>query len=188
VGPLLAHVIFVTRGRKSLFLGSDLASICLEAIRESSTRVRVDLIAYCLMPDHVHMLVDVPEGVSLQRWAKTAKQLSGFRLRRKTGEPAWQVSYYDHILLREEALLDVAKYIWMNPVTAGSIRLRLIGGQGRRTCSRRPEGLQLHRGGSREEALIDVARYIWMNPVTAGLVDSPQAYRWSGPADLLAQV
>ena len=36
-----------------------------------------------------------------------------------TGDFAWQISYYDHILRREEALIDVAKYIWMNPVTAG---------------------------------------------------------------------
>ena len=34
---------------------------------------------------------------------------------------AWQRSYYDHILRREEAIQDVEHYIWGNPVQAGMV-------------------------------------------------------------------
>jgi REP element-mobilizing transposase RayT len=121
IGPLAAHVIFVARQRRSLFSSVDLASTCLVALQESIGSFGADLVAYCIMPDHAHLLVQIPEGVSLQDWARRAKQLSGFRLKRATGDFAWQISYYDHILRREEALIDVAKYIWENPVTAGLV-------------------------------------------------------------------
>jgi putative transposase len=111
VGPLAAHVIFVTRHRDSLFESPHLASLCLQAVHDSVQAFRANLFAYCVMPDHIHLLVEMPGGVWLQEWAKRAKQLSGFRLKRASGDFAWQVSYYDHVLRREEALIDVAKYI-----------------------------------------------------------------------------
>jgi putative transposase len=71
------------------------------------------------MPDHVHFLVEIDIDVSLEDLVKRFKQLSGFRLKRVTGQPAWRVSYCDHVLRREETLLDFANYIWHNPVAAG---------------------------------------------------------------------
>jgi REP element-mobilizing transposase RayT len=138
IGLLAAHAIFVTRQREPLFANAELAALCLRALEESARRLGVNIVAYCIMPDHAHVLVEIPERISLQDWAKLAKQLSGFRLKKATGDFAWQVSYYDHILRREEAL-------------------------------------------------IDVANYIWANAVKAGLASSPEAYPWSGPAELIAQ-
>jgi putative transposase len=73
------------------------------------------------MPDHVHLLVEVPEGVSLGAFVQHFKQLSSHALKRKTGLEAWQISYYDHILRNEESILDVARYIWDNPVRKGLV-------------------------------------------------------------------
>jgi REP element-mobilizing transposase RayT len=71
------------------------------------------------MPDHVHVLVTMPEGISLAAFVHDFKQRSGYELKKASGEAAWQVSYYDHILRREESVLDVARYIWDNPVKGG---------------------------------------------------------------------
>lgn len=76
------------------------------------------------MPDHAHLLVEVPEGVSLQAFVRHFKQLSGYALRRQVGFPVWQISYYDHILRDDEAMLDVARYIWDNPVRKGLVNER----------------------------------------------------------------
>jgi putative transposase len=75
--------------------------------------------AYCLMPDHLHALVAVAPNESLEDFVKVFKQVSGFRVKRLTGKPVWQTSYYDRILRREEAVVDVAAYIWDNPVKVG---------------------------------------------------------------------
>jgi REP element-mobilizing transposase RayT len=79
------------------------------------------LIAYCLMPDHVHVLVEVPENVSLKDFARYFKQVSGYALKQHLGMEAWQISYYDHILRKEENLLDAARYIWDNPIKEGIV-------------------------------------------------------------------
>jgi hypothetical protein len=50
-----------------------------------------------------------------------SKQRSGYALKKATGVFAWQISYYDHVLRKEEALLDVAQYIWDNPVKEGIV-------------------------------------------------------------------
>jgi REP element-mobilizing transposase RayT len=73
------------------------------------------------MPDHAHVLVSVPEGILLTAFVRDFKQRSGFELKKATGEPAWQVSYYDHILRKEENVADVARYVWNNPVREGLV-------------------------------------------------------------------
>jgi putative transposase len=71
------------------------------------------------MPDHVHILAQLADDTSLTKFVRLFKQLSGHRLKQESGTFAWQTSYYDHILRNDDALLDVARYIWENPVRAG---------------------------------------------------------------------
>jgi REP element-mobilizing transposase RayT len=71
------------------------------------------------MPDHAHILVEVGQDMSVSKFAHDFKQISGYRLKRATGQPAWQISYHDHILRSDEGIDRVASYIWENPVTAG---------------------------------------------------------------------
>jgi REP element-mobilizing transposase RayT len=122
LGPLAAHVILVTRLRKPLFSQPNLASECIDALERSTKKFSATVHAYCIMPDHAHVLVEVPEDVSLQQFVHHFKTISSYQLKRLTGEPHWQISYYDHILRREEALGDLAAYIWANPVKAGLVQ------------------------------------------------------------------
>jgi REP element-mobilizing transposase RayT len=71
------------------------------------------------MPDHAHLLIEIPETTSLQKFIRQFKQLSGFRLKQRTGNPAWQISYYDRVLRKEEEIGAVAEYIWYNAVKEG---------------------------------------------------------------------
>ena len=124
IGPLACSLTFVTRQRAPVFLRADLSNLCLDCLRRSSQRYGITVNAYCLMPDHAHLLVEVPERVSLGAFVRHFKQLSGYALKRKTGFEAWQISYYDHILRNEESVLDVARYIWDNPVRRGLVSER----------------------------------------------------------------
>jgi putative transposase len=121
LGPLAAHVVIVTRQRLPLFREDELAATCLKALENSTETYQAILHAYCLMPDHVHMLIEIPESVSLEAVVHHFKTTSGYSLKQMTRLPAWQTSYYDHILRSEEALENVAEYIWGNPVTAGLV-------------------------------------------------------------------
>jgi REP element-mobilizing transposase RayT len=71
------------------------------------------------MPDHLHGLLEAPADESLQDFVKLFEQVSGFGIKHLTGKLVWQVSYYDRILRKEDAIVDVAAYIWDNTVKHG---------------------------------------------------------------------
>lgn len=76
--------------------------------------------AWCIMPDHVHMLVKgASEGSNLLRFVVLFKQTTALDLSREFGVCLWQRSFYDHRLRRDDEISKVAAYIWMNPVRRG---------------------------------------------------------------------
>jgi putative transposase len=92
----------------------------------------VEVIAYCFMPDHLHVLVEAKsEDANSRKWADIFRQVSGFHFRRERGHRLWQDGDYDHILRKEDDVRAVAKYIVLNPVRAGlctaSSEYRLLG-------------------------------------------------------------
>jgi putative transposase len=95
----------------------------LRVLREESTRNWFLVKAYCLMPDHLHLLL---QGSSLN--ADLLKFINRFKQRTSYGfwalekKTLWQVSFYDHILRDEDGPADVAWYIWLNPVRGGLVK------------------------------------------------------------------
>ncbi|HBZ55361.1 MAG TPA: transposase [Syntrophobacteraceae bacterium] len=77
------------------------------------------LYAWCVMPDHIHMLVQDENVIELVRLLKGRLTIESRRL--ELGRNLWQRSFHDHALRGDEPLLDVALYIWQNPVRAGII-------------------------------------------------------------------
>jgi putative transposase len=75
------------------------------------------LYAWCIMPDHIHTLLqdkDVVEAVCLLKGRLTPEAP-----RLEPGRVLWQRSFYDHALREVESLPEAALYIWQNPVHAG---------------------------------------------------------------------
>ncbi len=75
------------------------------------------------MPDHLHLVVMVPEGVDVLSFMHHLKLRSGFLCNRPLGSsgPFWQRSYYDHVIRREEDLRAIRTYVRENPVRAGLV-------------------------------------------------------------------
>jgi REP element-mobilizing transposase RayT len=118
-GGLTAHVTLVTRLRQPLFNDESLAQICLQALDESSQRFETVFYAYCLMPDHLHLLVGVDYDATLKQFVHHFKTMSSFRLKQLTGSSPWQTSYHDRVLRREEDIATAQAYVWHNPVQEG---------------------------------------------------------------------
>ncbi len=76
--------------------------------------------AYCVMPDHMHVLVSASSDDSnLMKFVENYKQETGFAAEQRTKERLWQFKYYDRILRNSDSPESVAWYIWMNPVRNG---------------------------------------------------------------------
>jgi REP element-mobilizing transposase RayT len=84
----------------------------------------MEVLAYCFMPDHIHLLAAASDEADLPAFMRTFKQRTGYSCKKALGwdGPFWQKSYYDHILRSEERVEAVAAYIWGNPVRAGLVQ------------------------------------------------------------------
>jgi putative transposase len=111
---------FCCFGRREHFLQKDFNQYFLEKLREHSAAYQFTTPAYCLMPDHVHLLVEaLAVNSNLAPFVKAFKQATGFEFERRTGHQLWQRYYYDHVLRPKDDPNSVAWYIWLNPVRAG---------------------------------------------------------------------
>ena len=85
--------------------------------------IDMEEIAYCFMPDHVHLLVEgLSEAADALAFVHRAKQLSAYEFSKTFGQRLWQPSFNDHILRDDEATLSVVRYIFENPVRAGLVK------------------------------------------------------------------
>jgi len=77
------------------------------------------------MPDHLHLLLAGQDASSLQDFVHYFKQISGYDFKRRHASALWQISYYDHVVRRDEDVEQIAAYIWDNPVREGLVESRL---------------------------------------------------------------
>ena len=78
------------------------------------------LLAYCLMPDHLHFVTTVEDGGDLLKLVDGFKSYST-KVRRDAGGvgPLWQVSFHDRGLRTPEDVEVALRYVWDNPARVG---------------------------------------------------------------------
>jgi len=92
-----------------------------QLLQQAQSR-RFAVVAYCLMPDHAHLLLQgQSDDADLKRMVLSWNTLTGHQWRQRAGRRLWQTGYYDHVLRDGESMLGVARYILMNPVRAGLV-------------------------------------------------------------------
>jgi putative transposase len=81
---------------------------------------RYRLLAWTIMPNHVHLLATLFEGVSLPKVVQSWKARSAKRANEILGEqgPFWYRDYYDRYIRDEVHLDNCLRYIDHNPVRA----------------------------------------------------------------------
>jgi REP element-mobilizing transposase RayT len=89
---------------------------------------RYDLTAYCIMPNHVHvvltpLLKNDSEYYPLAQIMHTMKGYTAVRANRLLGRSGafWQHESYDHGVRNEDELQRIVRYVLTNPVRAGLV-------------------------------------------------------------------
>jgi putative transposase len=122
VGLQRYFLTFCTAQRRRCFVDAAVVHMALTQILRSADRFDVVVLAYCFMPDHVHLLIEaIRDDADAMAFVHQAKQRSGYIFARNGGGRLWQPSFYDHILRGDEATLPVVRYILENPVRAGLV-------------------------------------------------------------------
>lgn len=98
----------------------DCAALVVAALRKFDGQ-RYELLAWCVMPNHVHVLIRQAESWSLgpivKSWKTYTARMINRRLER-TGH-LWAADYFDRYTRDENQLIGAIRYIEANPVKAG---------------------------------------------------------------------
>jgi putative transposase len=110
----------VTNDRIKFFLDQDNADTLYKAIKWVQKRKSFDLLAYCIMPDHFHLLLTLPENDNaFSQKIRDIKRQTTFSLRKKLGISdlaVWQDRFWEHTIRDENDLNNCFNYIHYNPV------------------------------------------------------------------------
>ena len=116
------HVVTTTRGRTPVFSDPNYASVVVEAV-QFVRRERAYVLAYVVMPEHLHALLVPRDGTSISQVMQSIKGYTA-RLVNKSMDrrgPLWQRSFYDRMIRDERQLLEAVYYVHANPVLAGLV-------------------------------------------------------------------
>jgi putative transposase len=115
------HVSTTTLHRKPVFTDPEMATVVIDALRFQCSKARADLLLYCVMPDHVHLVVTITE-IDLISILRDIKSWTTHVWMKRTGQKQlWQESFHDHGVRRSERMDDLMAYIVANPVHAGLV-------------------------------------------------------------------
>ena len=122
IGRHYYSLTFVTLGRAPLFV----TRATVDCLRTQNLRAchenQFAVIAYCFMPDHLHLVVSgEADNADCKAFIKAAKQYSGYYCRRRDGRKLWERYGHDRVIRDERELAMTVRYILANPVRAGLV-------------------------------------------------------------------
>jgi REP element-mobilizing transposase RayT len=127
--PLRVHIpgaVFhvTTRGnaRRKVFLGDDDCHRFLDLLAQAVMRYDWLCYAYCLMPNHYHLVVETPSP-TLSRGMQflNATYAQSFNHQHRKVGHVVQGRFKSIIVEKESHLLELARYVALNPVRAGIV-------------------------------------------------------------------
>jgi putative transposase len=109
-------VTTVSARRRRLFQVSSNALLLLDLLQEQRARQHLELHAFVLMPDHVHLALTPSPTLSLERVLQYIK--GGFSFRLPSQQEVWQRGYDSRRLCDAHDFAAHVQYIHHNPVRA----------------------------------------------------------------------
>ena len=113
----------VTSRRNTVF--SDLAAgrIVVNELRRFQEEGAADTLAWVLMPDHLHWLLQLNRCCQLSDVIKSLKACSALAINNYHGQQGslWQRAYYDRAARKDDDVCQLARYIIANPLRAGLV-------------------------------------------------------------------
>ncbi len=114
------HVVVRGNGKQVLFEKTEDFRFYLRYLEKYSTETRVGICAYCLMPNHVHLLLHDDSGQMAAFMQKLGVTYSGYYNQKydHVGH-VFQSRYHNEPIESDRAFLCVFRYILQNPEKAG---------------------------------------------------------------------
>src|SRR3990172_9033730 len=114
-------VTSVTRDRRPVFRNPTAAELVVRELGQLRDELSSLLLAYVVMPDHIHLIVVPGAAADLSRIMQSLKGRFARLWNTKSGlgGSVWQSRYYESAVRTEAQLVRWVEYIDQNPVQAG---------------------------------------------------------------------
>lgn len=103
----------------------------IDRLRQNN-KVLVEIISFCLMPNHFHLLLKQVQDGGLQNFIRCVQNgyAKFFNTRNKRSGPLFQSAFKSVLIESNEQLLHVSRYIHLNPATSNLIKIEHLSNYG----------------------------------------------------------
>lgn len=113
-------ITVVCKNREHRFADFSIAAETCRVIALKTTWCDASVLAWVLMPDHYHVLLQLGELSSLQKVMQRANSILAIAANKAAGRKGqvWQSAFHDRALRHEEQVISAARYLVANPLRA----------------------------------------------------------------------
>jgi putative transposase len=117
------HITQRGNRREDVFFNTEDRTIYLKWLGEYATKFKVEVVAYCLMTNHIHLILIPSTADGLQKLLKPLHMRYAQRLNRARGQQGhvWQGRYFSSVL-DDDYFRAALRYIERNPVRARMVK------------------------------------------------------------------
>lgn len=116
----------ITRGnqKQKIFRSSEDYLLYLSLLKKFKRKYGFQVYAYCLMPNHVHILGEIKNPPFLSKFMHDLNRVytQYFNSKHEKVGHLWQGRFKSMIVVRDQYLIDCMNYIELNPLRAGLVK------------------------------------------------------------------
>ncbi len=123
-GGAIHHIVIRGNNQRKVFRAKRDYQMFLDFLRERKKRFNFKLYAYCLMTNHIHLLIEETseEGnISKLMQSINVKYTFYFNKRYKRSGHIFQGRFFSALIQKENYFLEATRYIHLNPYRAGMV-------------------------------------------------------------------
>ncbi len=122
-GNAVLHVISRGNNRNTIFHSDNDKLRYYTLLWELENENKIDIFHYCLMNNHIHLILNLNSESTLSRFMKQLNLTYFHYYRKEYGYSGhfWQDRFKSNIIDTDSYLLQCGKYIELNPVRAGMV-------------------------------------------------------------------
>jgi REP element-mobilizing transposase RayT len=115
-------VTIATGGRQQRLIENPLAEALADCLKTACANDDAALLMYCLMPDHLHALIQVTETDHVSIIGNYKSFSTKIWWQHGGTRKLWQRSAYDRGIRQPEYMHDLLKYLFNNPAEVADIK------------------------------------------------------------------
>jgi len=114
------HIMVRGNQKQITFIEEEDFAKYLDLLRHYKRKYGFKLYGYCLMPNHVHLILEVEDGIDLSKIMQGLNQAYTLWFNKKYEKVGhlWQGRYKSMVIQKNKYMLDCLEYVELNPIRA----------------------------------------------------------------------